>query len=313
MNIAIIGRTHILLETAKHLEKAGYKIKLVITAKEAPEYKASVFDYRKFARKKEAYFIEAQNINKKVKILSKKIKKFDIQIGLSMNYISVISQEIIDLFPLGILNAHLGNLPKYRGNATINWAIINREPKMALCIHRMMGGELDSGDIITRAYKNITLDTKVTEFYHWMEEKMPVLFKDALIKLAKNPKYILEKQSRNPKDISRCYPRIPEDSRIDWRKNNVDILTLINASAEPFQGAYTFYDGKKIIIWDAELYFDKEKYLAMPGQIAEINKTDGYIIVICGQGKLKIKEIQIDNYRGIPSLKINSIRKRFIL
>lgn len=311
MNIAIIGRTHILLSAAKHLREAGHKVKLIITAKEAPEYQASVLDYQKFAKKISAYFMETPKINEKIKDISKVVKKHDIQIGLSMNYVNVISQEIIDLFPLGILNAHLGDLPKYRGNATINWAIINREPKLALCVHRMVGGELDSGDIITRAYKNIALDTKVTEFYLWMEEKTPILFEDALVKLNKNPKYFLEKQSKKPSDILRCYPRIPADSQIDWQKNNVDILALINASTEPFQGAYTFYDDQKIIIWDAELYLDKEKYLAIPGQIAKIDQTDSSIILICGQGKLKIKEIQIDNYRGAPSPKIKSIRKRF--
>jgi len=311
MNVAIIGRTHILLETAKLLEKEGHKIKLVVTAKEAPEYKVSVADYRKFARQIDAHFIETQNINKEIEFLTKKIRIFNIQIGLSMNYTNVIYQEIIDLFPLGILNAHMGNLPRYRGNATINWAIIAREPKMALCIHYMTGGELDSGDIVARAYKKITLKTKVTEFYDWMEEKIPIMFKDTLAILAKNPKYILEKQSTNPKDILRCYPRIPKDSQIDWKKSNVDILALVNASAEPFQGAYTFYNGQKIIIWDAELFFDEENYLAVPGQIADINKKGGHIVVICGKGKIKITEIQIGDYRGIPSRQIKSIRKRF--
>ncbi len=311
MNIAIIGRTHILLETAKLLEKEGHQIKLVVTAREAPEYKASVADFRKFAKQIGAHFIKTQNINKEIAVLTKKNQIFNIEIGLSMNYPNVISQEIIDLFPLGILNAHLGNLPRYRGNATINWAIIAREPKMALCLQYMIGGELDSGDIVARQYKKITLKTKVTEFYDWMEEKMPTMVKETLAKLAKNPKYILEKQSTNPKDILRCYPRIPKDSKIDWKKSNIDILTLINASAEPFSGAYTFYNGQKIIIWDAELFFDEENYLAVPGQIAKINKKEGHLVVICGNGKIKITEIQIDNYRGIPSQRIKSIRKRF--
>jgi methionyl-tRNA formyltransferase len=88
-------------------------------------------------------------------------------------------------------------------------------------------------------------------------------------------------------------------------------LRLINASSEPYTGAFCDYDGQKIIIWDAELYDDKEVYLSMDGQISKIN-SDGSIVVICGQGKLKIKEIEMNKTRTIPSQIIKSIRKRLV-
>lgn len=69
---------------------------------------------------------------------------------MSLNYSSIISQKVIDLFPLGILNAHGGDLPKYRGNACQAWAILNGETKIGLCIHSMIGGEVDNGNIIDR-------------------------------------------------------------------------------------------------------------------------------------------------------------------
>ncbi|GAB1465742.1 hypothetical protein MASR2M54_12420 [Aliarcobacter cryaerophilus] len=57
------------------------------------------------------------------------MKKTDCEIAVSLNYSSIISQNVIDLFPLGVLNAHGGDLPRYRGNACQAWAIINGEEK----------------------------------------------------------------------------------------------------------------------------------------------------------------------------------------
>ena len=135
------------------------------------------------------------------------------------------------------------------------------------------------------------------------------MFLNSVIKLQKDSSYVLEIQSKDAKDALRCYPRIPEDGKINWNKSSIEILRLINASNKPYGGAYCFYEDKKLIIWDAELFEDDEIYLSEVGQVANIEK-DGSIVVISGNGKLKIKEIEYDNFIGNPSEKIKSIRKR---
>ena len=78
-----------------------------------------------------------------------------------MNYVDVISKEVISSFRLGILNAHGGDLPRYRGNACQAWAIFrNGENKMGLCIHKMVG-KIDSGDILERGY-DLNIDANLT-------------------------------------------------------------------------------------------------------------------------------------------------------
>jgi methionyl-tRNA formyltransferase len=104
--------------------------------------------------------------------------------------------------------------------------------------------------------------------------------------LQQDSNFILEKQSVLAKDALRCYPRRPEDGKIDWQKANSDILRLINASSEPYSGAFTFLNGKKINILRARLYEDNEVYCAIPGQIAKILPLEEKVIVICGEGKL---------------------------
>ena len=305
MRTAIIGRTEILYETVELLLNHGFKIPLIITSKEAPEYTKTSKDFEELTKKIGAKYIYTNRLDE----CKEEIEKADCKIAVSLNYSSIISQDVIDLFPLGVLNAHGGDLPRYRGNACQAWAILNGEDKIGLCIHSMIGGEVDSGNIIDREYLNIDVNTKVTQCWEWMAQRIPEMFLSSVKKLQKDPSYVLEVQSKDQKDALRCYPRIPEDGKIDWNKPNIEILRLINASNKPYAGAYCFYEDKKLIIWDTELFEDDEIYLAEVGQIASVNE-DGSIVVIASNGKLKIKTIEYDGFVGKPSEKIKSIRKR---
>lgn len=305
MKVAIIGRTEILYETIELFLKSAYEIPLIITYKEAPEYTKTSKDFEKLANKIDAKYIYTNKLDE----YKEEIKKANCEIAVSLNYSSIISQSVIELFPLGVLNAHGGDLPRYRGNACQAWAILNGEDKIGLCIHSMIGGEVDSGNIIDREYLDIDINTKITTIYEWFNQKIPQMFLNSVKKLQKDSSYVLEIQSKDAKDALRCYPRIPEDGKIDWNKSNIEILRLINASNKPYGGAYCFYEDKKLIIWDAELFEDGEIYLSEVGQVANIEK-DGSIIVITGNKKLKINEIEYDGFIGKPSEKIKSIRKR---
>ena len=231
-----------------------------------------------------------------------------IDIAVSLNYSGVIPNSVIELFPLGILNAHAGDLPRYRGNACLAWAIINGEDRVGLCIHRMIGGELDSGDIIARDYFPLTLATKVTMAYEWMSGRVPYLFSDALQCLEKDPSFVLERQSKDPKDALRGYPRSPEDGRIDWSRSAIEVLRLINACNKPYAGAFCNFEGQKLVIWDADLA-PEENFLAIPGQITMIG--DGFVEVATGSGKLRVKEIETVEGKKNPSQVVRSIRQRF--
>ena len=311
MKVAIIGRTSILYNCAKILLDNHFEIPLIITSKEAPEYTINSNDFKKLAEDIGAKFIYTPKINEE-EIITNILSLGEIDLAVSINYSGVISQKVINLFRFGLLNAHGGDLPKYRGNACQAWALINGEKKIGLCIHKMIGGELDSGPIISREYFNVDINTRIGQVYDWIESETPKLVLQSVNEIKKNKDFVLEYQSLNPSDSLRCYPRNPSDGKIDWGKSNEDILRLINASSEPFSGAFTSLNEQKVIIWRAEIYENDENYLAVSGQISTINKTDGSIIVICGLSKLRITEIEIDGQRGLPETMISSIRKRLI-
>ena len=303
MKVALIGRSEILYDCINKLIIDGHEIVLIITSKEAPEYTKTSSDFELIAKKLKIPFANGLPLtNHKELILRSKA-----DIAVSINYSAIITQEIIDIFPLGILNAHGGDLPKYRGNACQAWAIINGENKIGLCIHKMTA-ELDSGDIIEREYIPINLNTKIGEVLSWMNDRIPSMFLSSIDKLNDDPKYILEEQSKNNKEILRCFPRKPEDAKINWSESAENIIRLINASNKPFAGAFTYYQSQKIIIWDACITEDESNFLAIPGQVTLI--TADFIEVACGKGKLRIFEISNDKHEKMEGF-IKSPRDRF--
>lgn len=304
MKIAIIGRTEILYNVAERLHEAGHELACFLTAKEAPEYVRSADDFRELAKRYNAPFAQGSRITESYDFL----QLAGAEIAVSINYPGVIPQEVIDIFPLGILNAHGGDLPRYRGNACQAWAILNGEKQVGLCVHKMIGGELDSGNIIARDYIAIDYRTKVTEIWEWIALRTPELMVDAVTRLSSDPDYVLERQSKEPKDMLRCYPRRPEDGRIDWRQSALNVLRLINASNKPYSGAFCEYEGDKLIVWDAELLNNDEVFCAVPGQVTEIG--NGFIDVACGEGRLRLLQVEVKQQEIKPSELIKSIRKR---
>lgn len=308
MKVAIIGRSENLYESARALVAAGHEIVLIISAKEAPEYTKTLDDFRQLASELGAEFVHAPNMTTTSDAIDALQRAHPLDIGISYNYTGVIPQKAIDLFSLGILNAHGGDLPRYRGNACQAWAILNGEPKIGLCVHKMIGGELDSGDIVTRDYLPIDTTTKITAVVDWMAARIPSLMVDAVQKLSRDPGYILESQSSLPVDILRCYPRRPEDGRIEWASKALDILRLINASNKPYAGAFCEFEGKRLTIWDAELVEDGEIFCARPGQVTAIGP--GHIDVACGEGKLRVMHLEVDSQLMPPDALIHSLRSR---
>lgn len=304
MKVAIIGRTEILYETARHLAGVGHNVVCILTSKEAPEYSRSTTDFRALADEWSIPFASGSRITEHAAFL----QASHADIAVSVNYTGVVPQAIIDLFPLGILNAHGGDLPRYRGNACQAWAIINGERQIGLCIHRMIGGELDSGDILAREYMDLHSGSRIGEIYHWMTERVPVLFQSAVKALEHDPNYSLERQSKDAGDSLRCYPRKPEDGALSLDESVGDIVRLINASSEPFEGAFVDFEGERMTIWRATIAPPRSPYLAVTGQVLEIGPD--YIDVHCLDGAIRVTDVTFQGVRGSPPFAVKSIRSR---
>ena len=282
MKIALIGRTAMLYRTAERLLSAGHTLGCIVTAAASPEYEAGPDEFRLLAENNHADYFFSSSLKKPE--IRRSLAQCDI--AVSINWVSVITGEETSLLRLGILNAHCGDLPKYRGNACPNWAILNGEDEVVLSIHRMEGGKLDCGKIIAQEHFSLKPRKKIGDVYEWLEKTIPELFQRSVTLLDKDPGYSLKYADPEAPDSFRCYPRMPEDGWIDWTGSAEEIDALVRASGRPFAGAYCYFEEsgriRKLIVWDAEPEPAPFHDLAVPGQILRNDRTSGKSFICCG-------------------------------
>ena len=304
-NIIAIGRSRYLYDGIKHLVSKGFECRAIVTEEAYEEYDIKHTDFELLAQQIGARFFMMKSLNDEE--LIRILKENKIRAAISANWKYTIPKSFLDLFECGILNFHLGNLPDYKGNATVNWSILNGEDKIYGNIHKM-DPVLDAGDVISRKAIPIAEQTYIADILKAAIRDVPLLYEKALNKVFKNLNAFEIKGSLHG---LRCFPRLPEDSQVNWNDSAKMISRLIRASSEPYQGAYSYLNGEKIIIWRARVFEYKEKFLAAPGHVVGITKDSKTIQVACGKGMLEIQEIEFNGNRIFPSELIKSIRVRF--
>jgi methionyl-tRNA formyltransferase len=310
MRVAVLGRTKMLYDAIECLKKAGHEIALIGTCQAAPEYDVTEIDFEKKAKELSVPFFCHANIN--TPEMMETIKAADADIAVSMNWLTLIPEKVMKLFPYGILNAHCGDLPKYKGNACPNWAIIKGEKEFAITIH-FMAEELDSGDIVIKKYYPITEDINITDIYQIAEQEIPQLFVLAIDKIQKSGGG--SPQSDRPEDKLRCYPRIPTDSLIDWSWSCDEISKVVRASAKPFSGAYTFYNDIKLHIMKCTKKAYEYPCYVYPGQVIAVDRRNGTVEIAAGDGIIVVEKIVINDeeYQAADILKSTRIRLNYCL
>jgi methionyl-tRNA formyltransferase len=305
MRVGIIGRTGILLKSAEALREAGHELAFIATCKAELFYDKNEIDFQNYSSRLNIPFFNTLDLESKIDSIS----ALKADICISINWLKLLDESFLSIFPLGILNTHAGDLPRYKGNAAVNWAILNFEQRVALTIHKMEK-ELDSGPYILKEFMKIDDQTYVGDIYQWLSETIPIKFVDA-IKLITQKSFI--EQNKKIRSL-RTYPRKPEDSRINWSWNRKTILSIIRASSHPFNGAFCYLNNmaSRVVIYRASEYTSDFDYLAIPGQVCF--QVDGNPIVATQDGLIEIEEYKVYN-SGIEVTKesiTKSMRNRLI-
>jgi methionyl-tRNA formyltransferase len=304
-NMLAIGRSRYLYAGIRHLASKGYKFKAIITEEAYEEYDIKSHDFERLADELGADFFSTKTAH--TEEIAKIIKDNSIAVAISANWKYTLPKAFLDLFECGILNFHLGNLPDYKGNATVNWTLINGEHFIYGNIHKM-DPELDAGNIIARKAIPISYNTYIADILKQAQSDAPFLYEEAVEKVLINPGAFVVKGSVSG---LRCYPRLPEDSQIKWEQSAEQIYRLIRASSHPYKGAFSFLNGEKVVIWKADIFIPEDKYLAVPGHVVAINKDTKNITVACKEGMLQIQEIGHNGKVMPPAEYIKSVRVRF--
>jgi len=312
MKIGIIGRHKMLYNSIIALADQGHQFGAIITSSAPSEYACKENEFEDIARKLEVPFLLTENLDDPA--VTEICRGLDL--GISINWGTIISGKQLSLFQLGILNVHAGDLPQYRGNASPNWAIIKGEKNITLSVHFMEEEKLDCGRIVTQEHFNLTDNTNIKEIYTWMENITPKLLVKSVEILSSDPHFSIKTADADAPDSFRCYPRLPEDGFIDWNSSVLEIHNLIRASGEPFAGAYTYHLSentlKKLIILESRIVSSETKDLAVPGHVIENNPSSGESFVRCRDGILALIRCRYEDEEPsfLPGQKLKSIRLR---
>jgi methionyl-tRNA formyltransferase len=281
MRIAVIGRGSWLLNSAEKLAES-HEIMLVIDYEGDKHYSVSSREYSNFAKSIGARY---QNQEFSRVRLCALLRELEIDLVLSSNLPFILRDEVLSSTKFGWLNGHPGPLPRYRGNACPNWAILHGESDFGFVVHKMTE-KLDAGPIFSRYNFKITEKTYIGDVYDLMDQVFPSLFETALLAISMG----LPGEIQDEGKATECFPRNDSDSKIDWREDSYAIERLIRSYSKPFLGAYCYLDAEKIRIMRATARPELCDTYAMPGQIIDVDSES--FSVACGTGFLVVEEFQ---------------------
>ena len=287
MKVIFMGTPDIAVGTLHALADAGHEVLLAVTQPDKPKGRGGKMQYtpvKEAALSRNIPVYQPKRIREPECI--EVLKKYEADVVVVIAFGQILPKEILEMTPYGCVNVHASLLPKYRGAAPIQWAVINGEKVSGVTTMQMDEG-LDTGDILLE--KEIVLDEKETggSLHDKIAEegaRLCVKTLEALEKGEVTPK----KQGESPTEYARMLDK--SLGNIDWTTSAETIERLIRG-LNPWPGTYTDWDGKVMKIWKADVCKDGENGAAAPGTVVCVEK-DGFFVQT-GQGLLKVTELQI--------------------
>ncbi|MGO9588707.1 MAG: methionyl-tRNA formyltransferase [Candidatus Acidiferrales bacterium] len=208
-------------------------------------------------------------------------------------YGQIISQRLIDIPRLGWINLHASLLPKYRGAAPINWAIVNGETRTGLTTMRIDAG-LDTGPMLLKYETEIGRDETAPELAARLADAGAPLVAETLRGLESGA------IAAAPQDSSQATfapPLKKEDGRIDWWLSARKIYNRIRG-LQPWPGAFTSFRGKNCQIWGKPL--KPVSAGGMPG-IMLPTQEDGLLVICGGASVLRVEQVQLEGRKRVTA------------
>ena len=208
------------------------------------------------------------------------LKKLNADLFITCAFGQILSQEIIDIPRLGVINVHASLLPKYRGASPIHYAILNGERKTGISIMKTDAG-IDTGDVIFQKEIDILDNETCGELF----ERLSCLGAETLIETL--PSIIDGTATYTPQnDLEASYTKIikKELAKIDWAdtaKNNYNKIRAFN----PAPVAYCEFEGNPFKIYTAEI-------VDINGKSGQILRADDKLIIACGKQALSLLRVQ---------------------
>jgi methionyl-tRNA formyltransferase len=261
MRIVFAGSGTFGLPALRALVEGGQEIVQIIAQPDRPAGRGQeirVGPIKWFARECEIPILQPEDINAKPSI--RKIREARPDLLLVIAYGQKIGAELLLMPPHGAVNLHASLLPKYRGAAPINWAIINGDPETGLTVMSMTE-QIDAGDILGQRATPIEPDETAADLAERLSKLGARLVTEVVREIALDE---VERRHQSDTQVTLA-PRLKKsDGRIDWEQPAQDVYNRIRGTT-PWPGAFTHLEaasGKPPV----RLVVEKAAFLASPAR-----------------------------------------------
>lgn len=302
MKIIFMGTPDFAVEALEALLDAGHEVTAVVTQ---PDKQKGRDRKVQFSPVKECALAHGLTVLQPARIKNpeavEELKKYEADIFVVAAFGQILSKEILDMPRYGCINIHASLLPKYRGAAPIQYAILNGDDVTGVTIMQMNEG-MDTGDILTmKAIPVEKNDTGGSLF-----EKLSVLGAELLVKtLPKIEAGEIIPVKQQEEDATHVRMLRKDMGRIDWAKD-ADVLERLVRGMNPWPSAYCSFRGKNLKVWAAEVSCEEQKEENVragffrhmeeketnPGEVLAVTKDS--ICVQTGKDVLVLKEVQLE-------------------
>ena len=287
MKIVFMGTPDFAVPSLHALTEAGYAVAAVVTQPDKPKGRGKTLlptPVKEEAVMHDIPVYQPEKVRNNPEFLEI-LKEINPEIIVVAAYGQIIPKEILELPKFGCINIHASLLPKYRGAAPIQQAVIDGEKVSGVTIQQM-GEGLDTGDMISK----IVIPISPTETGGSLFGKLAQAGADLLIKTLPSIEQGTAEFEKQPEESPTPYAAMitKQMGLMDFRKSAEELERLVRG-LNPWPSAYTSLDGKTMKVWEADVLDAQSK--EEPGTIVEVNKKE--IIVATGSNDLALHEIQL--------------------
>ncbi len=279
-----MGSPEFAVPTLEALYDRGHNILLVITQKDRPKGRGKKLmstPVKKKASELNLKIYQPESVNSKESINI--IKRLNPDCIVVAAYGQILKKDILDIPKYGCLNVHASLLPKYRGAAPINWAIIEGEKETGITIMEMDEG-MDTGDIL----KSKAIPIEETDDSESIHDKLSILGSQLILETLEDIKNDNIQKIPQDENLATYAPMLSKKTgKIDWNNKGERIINTIRG-LKPWPSAYTIYKGQNVKIHEAE---KTEKFSEMANGVVVKVSQEG-IFVNCSDSCIVIKVLQ---------------------
>ena len=293
MKIVFMGTPQAAVASLERILRDGHEIVAVYTQPDRPAgrgNKLNASPVKEFAAQNNLQIYQPTKI--KTPEALETFKSHAAEVAVVVAYGRILPESFLRAFPKGAINVHFSLLPKYRGAAPVNWAIVNGEKTTGVTTMQMDAG-LDTGGILLQRQ----IDIGETETAVELMLKLSVIGADLLSEtLAMFDELTPQAQAEAQASFAPIMKK--EDGLISWMLSAPEIADRARGF-QPFPTAFTFYKEKKLTIWKCQPS-NASHQLKTVGEILEA-KGDRLLVFCGGDTVLQIEELQIEGKRRMPT------------